>query len=213
MNWVQCDGCERWFHLLCVGLKDDQVNNDEDYMCFDCCNKQNNSPTAASQSGHSVPNGRVKQEVESAGEEDLCDPGSSREDSQLRVSASVPAASTSPCHDPSGDGEVPMEVEVLVDMLTERAPAVETVCSDSPAMEEGEEEEEEEQEVDKVEEVVEEVVAEEAMEEDGVDDEEDDCKSRAASSASQSACDFVCQSLSSETRESSVASAIENVPS
>ena len=23
VNWVQCDRCEEWFHLLCVGLAED----------------------------------------------------------------------------------------------------------------------------------------------------------------------------------------------
>ena len=36
VNWVQCDGCEEWFHLLCVGLAEDEVSENEDYMCFRC---------------------------------------------------------------------------------------------------------------------------------------------------------------------------------
>lgn len=39
VNWVQCDTCELWFHLLCVGLADDEVNDEEDYMCFKCKSK------------------------------------------------------------------------------------------------------------------------------------------------------------------------------
>lgn len=38
MNWVQCDLCELWFHLLCVGLGEDEVTEDEDYVCFKCRN-------------------------------------------------------------------------------------------------------------------------------------------------------------------------------
>lgn len=36
MNWVQCDRCELWFHLLCVGLAADEVSENEDYVCFQC---------------------------------------------------------------------------------------------------------------------------------------------------------------------------------
>lgn len=36
VNWVQCDSCEKWFHLLCVGLAEDEVSENEDYVCFVC---------------------------------------------------------------------------------------------------------------------------------------------------------------------------------
>lgn len=37
MDWVQCDGgCDKWFHLHCVGLDKDDVNEDEDYICKNC---------------------------------------------------------------------------------------------------------------------------------------------------------------------------------
>ena len=36
VNWVQCDGCELWFHLLCVGLGEDEVSEHEDYVCYQC---------------------------------------------------------------------------------------------------------------------------------------------------------------------------------
>lgn len=38
VNWVQCDRCEEWYHLLCVGLGDDEVTEDEEYECFKCKN-------------------------------------------------------------------------------------------------------------------------------------------------------------------------------
>jgi len=36
VNWVQCDKCEEWFHLLCVGLAEDEVSEEEEYECFKC---------------------------------------------------------------------------------------------------------------------------------------------------------------------------------
>jgi len=33
---VQCDRCEEWFHLLCVGLAEDEVSEEEEYECFNC---------------------------------------------------------------------------------------------------------------------------------------------------------------------------------
>ncbi|KAJ4441673.1 hypothetical protein ANN_11531 [Periplaneta americana] len=35
--WVQCDGgCDKWFHLHCIGLNKDDINEDEDYICNKC---------------------------------------------------------------------------------------------------------------------------------------------------------------------------------
>jgi len=37
IEWVQCDGkCQLWFHLYCVGLRKDQLNEYEDYLCREC---------------------------------------------------------------------------------------------------------------------------------------------------------------------------------
>ena len=41
MNWVQCDRCEEWFHLLCVGLAEDEVSEEEEYECFNCKQHKN----------------------------------------------------------------------------------------------------------------------------------------------------------------------------
>ena len=40
VDWVQCDGCEGWFHYVCVGLKTGDVHEDEEYMCLRCTTKQ-----------------------------------------------------------------------------------------------------------------------------------------------------------------------------
>lgn len=44
VNWVQCDGCELWFHLLCVGLGKEQVTEEEDYVCHTCSHTSGKSP-------------------------------------------------------------------------------------------------------------------------------------------------------------------------
>lgn len=37
LDWVQCDGgCEQWFHMACVGLSAQEINEDEDYICIMC---------------------------------------------------------------------------------------------------------------------------------------------------------------------------------
>lgn len=36
---MQCDRCEEWYHLLCVGLGADEVTEDEEYECFKCKNQ------------------------------------------------------------------------------------------------------------------------------------------------------------------------------
>ena len=36
VNWVQCDRCEEWFHLLCIGLGEDEISEHEDYVCYKC---------------------------------------------------------------------------------------------------------------------------------------------------------------------------------
>jgi histone demethylase JARID1 len=42
VHWVQCDGCELWFHLHCIGLKPEHVSEDEDFICKDCKPKRQN---------------------------------------------------------------------------------------------------------------------------------------------------------------------------
>ena len=32
VDWVQCDTCAKWFHLLCVGLE----SVEGDWVCSDC---------------------------------------------------------------------------------------------------------------------------------------------------------------------------------
>ena len=36
VNWVQCDKCEKWLHLLCIGLSKEEISEDTDYICYEC---------------------------------------------------------------------------------------------------------------------------------------------------------------------------------
>ncbi|CAH0562135.1 unnamed protein product [Brassicogethes aeneus] len=53
VDWVQCDGgCEQWFHMDCVGLSAEDINEDEDYICNTC--SQNTTYDADSRSNSPV---------------------------------------------------------------------------------------------------------------------------------------------------------------
>lgn len=37
VDWVQCDGgCNKWYHMYCVGLVKNQIKADEDFVCKKC---------------------------------------------------------------------------------------------------------------------------------------------------------------------------------
>ncbi|RXG69427.1 Lysine-specific demethylase 5A [Armadillidium vulgare] len=36
VQWVQCDGCDLWFHYACVGISQKDITEDEDYLCLTC---------------------------------------------------------------------------------------------------------------------------------------------------------------------------------
>ncbi len=40
-NMIQCsnDECGEWFHTICMNLVDSNLNNDDDWHCSKCCNK------------------------------------------------------------------------------------------------------------------------------------------------------------------------------
>lgn len=41
ISWVQCDHCQEWFHLMCVGLTKEYAEQIDTYICGSC--KQLNS--------------------------------------------------------------------------------------------------------------------------------------------------------------------------
>jgi PHD-finger len=36
VDWVQCDACQLWFHLICVDLDKTDVSDDKEYICRTC---------------------------------------------------------------------------------------------------------------------------------------------------------------------------------
>ncbi|CAD7094087.1 unnamed protein product [Hermetia illucens] len=47
VDWVQCDGgCNKWFHMYCVGLDKDQIKPDDDFICKRC--KKNHAGSSTS---------------------------------------------------------------------------------------------------------------------------------------------------------------------
>ena len=36
ISWVQCDRCEEWFHLMCVGLTEEYAEQIDTYICVSC---------------------------------------------------------------------------------------------------------------------------------------------------------------------------------
>ena len=62
ISWVQCDRCQEWFHLMCVGLTKEYAEQIDTYICGSC--KQPNScgvQTPASRAGHSALQSALQQ--------------------------------------------------------------------------------------------------------------------------------------------------------
>jgi len=53
IKWVCCDACERWFHLVCVGLT--SVKKKEEFKCQRCKQTSTSVPIASSASTSSLP--------------------------------------------------------------------------------------------------------------------------------------------------------------
>jgi hypothetical protein len=55
VDWVQCDDCQLWFHLICVGLSKTDVSDDKDYICRTCEGRHLPAGVARSSGGELVP--------------------------------------------------------------------------------------------------------------------------------------------------------------
>jgi len=47
VHWVQCDKCELWYHLFCIGLKPHDIKEDEDFNCKNCKVVKKNEESAS----------------------------------------------------------------------------------------------------------------------------------------------------------------------
>jgi hypothetical protein len=91
VSWVQCDKCDRWFHVPCVGLTKKKVAKMDSYECQRCCDARPvekadgnvrviQSLTSSSQSNSSAPQPpsssllRVKMEPQELVEDSSCPP-------------------------------------------------------------------------------------------------------------------------------------------
>ena len=36
VEWVQCDKCENWYHVICVGISSEEATTADEYICPDC---------------------------------------------------------------------------------------------------------------------------------------------------------------------------------
>lgn len=60
ISWVQCDLCQLWFHLLCVGLTTESVERIDSYNCFSCRHKTRKAMAAVpSMTTHLAPPGKL----------------------------------------------------------------------------------------------------------------------------------------------------------
>lgn len=84
MDWVQCDKCELWFHLTCLGLSKKDVSADDDFVCHVC------RPPSIDLAAGDQPT-RVLMHVD--------------EEIISVVSTPVPSASQSPIREDSSGGE------------------------------------------------------------------------------------------------------------
>ncbi|KAJ8024626.1 hypothetical protein HOLleu_34579 [Holothuria leucospilota] len=50
VNWIQCDGCDKWFHLICLGFSLKEANYLDEYFCMNC----SPSMTSSKQTVHKV---------------------------------------------------------------------------------------------------------------------------------------------------------------
>lgn len=84
VDWVQCDKCEEWFHLNCLGLNKKDLREDEDFVCSPC-----NQRTRLASGDHLVTPIMVPKATPSLDNEEIISV----------VSTPVPSASQSPVND------------------------------------------------------------------------------------------------------------------
>ena len=93
VDWVQCDKCEEWFHLICLGVDKKDLDEDDDFVCPPCGLKQAQN-LAAGDHEHGMTASVVVTKV---------NPAAVVESEEIIsvVSTPVPSASQSPVNDVS----------------------------------------------------------------------------------------------------------------
>lgn len=54
LDWVQCDSCDKWYHLVCQGLKPHQVSGSQPYFCPLCPSRSNEADPEVSRQNKTV---------------------------------------------------------------------------------------------------------------------------------------------------------------
>lgn len=54
LDWVQCDSCDKWYHLVCQGLKPHQVSGSQPYFCPLCPSRSNKADPEVSRQNKNV---------------------------------------------------------------------------------------------------------------------------------------------------------------
>ena len=36
IQWVQCNFCEKWYHIVCIDRTKDEINSEDEYICTKC---------------------------------------------------------------------------------------------------------------------------------------------------------------------------------
>ncbi|XP_033647980.1 lysine-specific demethylase 5A-like isoform X1 [Asterias rubens] len=57
ISWVQCDKCQKWYHLLCIGMTQ-EPGDDEEFICRPCIKRQRQS--AAAKARHAAQRAEVR---------------------------------------------------------------------------------------------------------------------------------------------------------
>lgn len=54
LDWVQCDSCDKWYHLVCQGLKPHQVSGSQPYFCPLCPSRSSKADPEVSKQNKNV---------------------------------------------------------------------------------------------------------------------------------------------------------------
>ena len=58
VSWVQCDRCELWFHMKCIGVNEQDFTDDDEYICTRCRTPHATPSASASNLQHNPTTGQ-----------------------------------------------------------------------------------------------------------------------------------------------------------